>query len=120
MLPYSAVSRVSCALILVASLATAAGDTVRLSGPMALAEAGDVTSYLVTSDGERVVYRADQDADDVFERYSAPSDGSAAPIRLNQDLPDQTDAFTTFLIGAGDLVVYATDIASQPGNDGLF
>jgi hypothetical protein len=37
----------SLAPLLAASLASA-GDTIKLSGPMALAEAGDVVSYLVT------------------------------------------------------------------------
>ena len=65
----------------------AAGDSVKLSGPMALGEVGDVTRFELTSDGSRIVYRADQEQDEVFELWSAPVDGSAAPIRLTQEPP---------------------------------
>ncbi len=40
----------------------------------------------ISPDGARVVYRADQDTNDVFELYSAPIDGSADPVKLNGPL----------------------------------
>jgi Tol biopolymer transport system component len=60
---------------------------VKLNG--ALAENGDVIegAFAFSPDGARVVYLADQDADDVTKLYSVPSDGSAAPLKLNPPLP---------------------------------
>ena len=59
---------------------------VRLSGPMAPGGSVDGSGlsdpFQITSDGSRVVYRADQTANDRFELFSAPLDGSSPPIRL--------------------------------------
>ena len=41
------------------------------------------TEFEISPDGTRVVYRADQDADEVFELYSVLIDASAAPVKLN-------------------------------------
>jgi Tol biopolymer transport system component len=63
---------------------------VRVSG--ALVAGGDVyqdlhgfvpRSFALTPDGARVVYLADQEEDERFELFSAPVDGSAAPVKLN-------------------------------------
>lgn len=55
---------------------------VLLSG--ALVANGDVAnSYVFSPDGARVAYLADQLANDTFEVFGAPSDGSAAPVRLS-------------------------------------
>src|SRR5262245_11928028 len=67
---------------------------VRLNGP--LVPGGDVLftpTFLsveafapMTSDGSRVLYVADQDEDEVFELYCAPTDGSQPAIKLNSAL----------------------------------
>lgn len=50
-------------------------DEVRkLNGPM-IAD-GDVSDFKISPDGQRIAYRADQDADDVAELYVAMADGS--------------------------------------------
>ncbi len=61
----------------------------KLSG--AMVENGGLPMYSggfkISPDGSRVVYRADQDTDEVFELYSAPVDGSTAAVKLNGLLP---------------------------------
>jgi Tol biopolymer transport system component len=54
---------------------------------------GDVfdIDILVSPDSTRVVYRADQALDEVFEYFSVPVDGSAAPVRLNDPLGGNRD-----------------------------
>ncbi|NOT31253.1 MAG: hypothetical protein HOP15_12470 [Planctomycetes bacterium] len=42
--------------------------------------------FALAPDGTRVVYRADQDIDGVFELYSARSDGQGTPVKLNAPL----------------------------------
>jgi len=69
---------------------------VRLNG--ALVAGGDVQADLVISpDGSRVLYRADQETDEVFELYSAPIDGSAAAVKLNGALVAGGDTTSNFL-----------------------
>ncbi|MBN1832725.1 MAG: hypothetical protein JW896_11510, partial [Deltaproteobacteria bacterium] len=46
---------------------------------------GDVSSYLISPDNSRVVYRADQDTEEVFELYSVPIGGGAV-TKLNDTL----------------------------------
>jgi Tol biopolymer transport system component len=58
---------------------------VQVNGPL-VPGGGVDTHFLLSPDGARVVYRADQDTDEVFELYSAPIDGSAAPVKLNPPL----------------------------------
>jgi len=42
----------------------------------------------ISPDGSRVVYLADQDADELLELYSVPIDGGMS-MRLNADLPPE-------------------------------
>jgi Tol biopolymer transport system component len=78
------------------------GTPVKLSGPMVAG--GDVglgvartfqplrlPQFELSPDGKRVVYRADQDADEVFELFSAPIDGSTIPTRLHPALAPNGD-----------------------------
>ncbi|NOT30340.1 MAG: hypothetical protein HOP15_07820 [Planctomycetes bacterium] len=44
---------------------------------------GDVRELLTSPDGTRVVYRADEESYGVVELFSAPADGSSAPVKLN-------------------------------------
>jgi Tol biopolymer transport system component len=64
--------------------------TTKLNGP--LVAGGDVDSYLVSPDGQWVIYAADQDTDEVLELYSAPMDGSSAPVKLNAPFPDNSES----------------------------
>src|SRR5262249_2954261 len=61
------------------------GSAVKLNG--ALATNGDVQAgFVISPDSARVAYRADQDADSVFELYSRAIDGSGSPTKLNGTL----------------------------------
>ena len=72
----------ACAAVL--ALGADARKGQRVSGPMAArAFPGDVFEAHVSPDGTRVVFRADAETDGAGELYSAPLDGSAAPLRLN-------------------------------------
>src|SRR5262249_95674 len=61
----------------------ASAPAVRLHPPLASNRPVQSDSYALTADSTRVLYVADQDADDVFELWSAPIDGSSAPVKLN-------------------------------------
>ena len=92
---------------------------------MALVAGGDVNdgsdlfelvkfAFRVSPDGLRVVYRADQDVDQEFELYSAPSDGSLSPVKLNSPLAGDFEADAS--IGKGfeitpdsSTVIYAAE-----------
>ena len=67
------------------SVSSTGGTPVKLNG--VLASGGDVygSSLKFNADGSRVLYRADQDTDGVFEIYSVSSTGST-PIKLNAEL----------------------------------
>jgi len=103
-------SLLSLALLAPASLAAATGETVKLSGPMPISQAGDVGEFALTADGERIVYRADQDVEDVLELYSVRTDGSSASIQLSHELAQLEDVHSFQLDGA-DRVVYETATA---------
>jgi len=53
----------------------------------------DIPTLLVSPDGQRVVYLADQDTADQREIYSVPADGSQAPVKLNGPLAPSVDVF---------------------------
>lgn len=67
--------------------------------------AGDVNAARVTPDGTRVVFLADLDADEHFELFSAPTDGSAAPVRLNATLTQHGDVSDRFALSPDGLHV---------------
>ncbi len=78
---------------------------VKLNAPMT--PGGNVQSVVkIAPDGARVVYRADQDADEVFELYSVPLDGSSAPLRLHPPLAPNGDISGFELAPVGGRIVY--------------
>jgi Tol biopolymer transport system component len=83
----------------------------KLNGP--LPEEGDVSfgNFAISADSSRVVYRADQETDQVFELYSVPLDGSAAPQKLNSALVEEGNVYPGgFVISAdSSRVVYVAD-----------
>ncbi len=74
----------------------AGANVIKLNGT--LAAGGDVSSFAspfqFSPDGQRVVYHADQDTNDVFELYSVPTDGSTVPVKLNGALVTGGDVQT--------------------------
>jgi len=67
------------------SVAATGGTPVRINGP--LVTGGDVspTTSRFSPDGNRAVYRADQETDNVYELYSVASTGGT-PVKLNGPL----------------------------------
>ncbi len=87
--------------------APAAGGTpVKLSG--ALVAGGRVASFVLSPDGSRVVYRADQDTVNDFELYSVPVSGGA-PVKLNGALVAGGNVLTHCIAPDGSQVVYLAD-----------
>jgi Tol biopolymer transport system component len=82
---------------------------VRLSGTMV--SGGDVkgTHFLLSPDGARAVYLADQETDEVFELFAAPIDGSATPIKLNGALVSGGHVSSFAISPDGSRVVYRAD-----------
>jgi hypothetical protein len=98
-----------------------AAQNLKLNGPLVRAfRTGFVTELLLSSDGRRVVYRADRSSQLDFELFSVPLDASSPSIRLNGPLPPDGDVGETnayaaglFKLGAGGLVVYRADQTTQ-------
>src|SRR5262245_14229004 len=81
-------------------------QTVKLSGPLARPVGGDIRSFQVDQPGNRVVYLADQEQDDVFELFSVRPGNR--PRRLNPPLPEGSDVENFQLSPDGTRVVYRT------------
>ncbi len=80
------------------SVSTDGGPSRKLNG--ALAPGGQVGldfvhSFRISPDGSRVIYWADQEVDELFELFSAPIDGSQAPVKLNGPLVTGGDVLST-------------------------
>jgi Tol biopolymer transport system component len=75
-----------------------------------LGTTGAIAAFEISPDSSRVVYRADQDSDDVFELYRVPLAGPAeAGVKLNGQLVLFGDV-GSFLIGPdSSKVLYAAD-----------
>jgi len=86
-----------------------AGDGVKLNGP--LAPGGEVfDGYQISPEGSRVIYRADQAADDVKELYTVPITGPADEgIKLNGTLVAGGDVTSFQISSDGSHVVYRAD-----------
>lgn len=81
-------------------------------------ETADIHAYVqITPDSSRAVYLADQDVDGQRELYSVPTDGSAAPVKLNGALIASGDVADYAAISPdGARVVYRADAIT----DGTF
>lgn len=75
----------------------------------ALVAGGNVVDFRISPDHQRVVYRADQQVDGVFELYSAPPQGGGA-TKLNGALVTGGDVAFDYAISAdSQRVVYRAD-----------
>lgn len=81
----------------------------KLNGP--LVTGGSIGLFGITNDGQRVIYVADQDTDNVKELYRVPIDGSALPTKLNPTLVSGGNVLDTQfrLTPDGNRVVYVAD-----------
>ena len=90
------------------------GDAFKLNAPLAPdrdVQAHDIDNpaFLVSPGGERVVYRADQDRDDVFELYSTAIEGSDTPVKLNTSLRARRTVTRFAISPDGAHVLYQAD-----------
>ncbi|HXV75086.1 MAG TPA: hypothetical protein VD788_02115, partial [Candidatus Polarisedimenticolaceae bacterium] len=97
------------------SVAVTGGAVVKLNRP--LVAGGNVDgSPVVSGDGQRVVYRADQDTDEVFELYTVPLLGGVATRLSAPLLAGSIDPYGVawILLGDGQTVFYLAE-ADTPG-----
>ncbi|MEQ8234757.1 MAG: hypothetical protein RKL32_23845 [Gammaproteobacteria bacterium] len=94
---------------------TGTGVPIRLNGPLVpggnLVDGNTVNpnlGFLVTPDSGRVVYRADQDVDDVHELYSVPISGGT-PVRLTPIPPPGGDVPPDFPYTFGESFAVSAD-----------
>ena len=89
-------------------IAGPASASLKLSG--AMVAGGDVSSFLLSPNGERVVYQADQQTDGVTELWSVPVAGPAADgVKLNRDLVAMGNVHSFLISADGARVVYLAD-----------
>ena len=95
---------------------------VRLHDPLPVGAEVEIfhtyTTPLFTPDSQRVLYRLEQEAPDLTELYSAPLDGSSAPVKLS----DEADRYVLmFRISPdGSRVVFTRSAASLADPFDLF
>src|SRR5262249_29649192 len=82
-------------------------EPVKLNGSPA--PGGDVLQFLMSPDGQRVVYLADQDANDVFELFSVPLGGGAAPIKVSGPTVSFDPRYQFQISADGRRAVYVAD-----------
>jgi dipeptidyl aminopeptidase/acylaminoacyl peptidase len=99
-----------CAPLALSSPVAAASD--KLNGPLAIG--GQIVDFVISSDGSRVVYLADQTTGGIFELYSVElpmgSEPPATPVKLNGPLTTDGEVVDFAVSSDSDTVVY---LASQ-------
>ncbi len=94
-------------------IAGPAMEGIKLNG--SLVTNGSIFEFQVSPDSSQVVYRADQQTDEVFELYSVPLAGpSSAGVKLNGSLALNGDIVEFQISPDGSRVVYQAD---QQTND---
>lgn len=94
-------------------LAGPATEGVKLNGP--LVAGGEVDRFAelqISADSRRVVYRGDQDTDEVYELYSVPLAGPASEgIKLNESLVagGEVDLYNYQISADSSYVIYVAD-----------
>ncbi|WP_173048055.1 hypothetical protein [Nitrospira sp. KM1] len=73
-----------------------AGSSVKLNPP--LPSGRSVTDFVLTPDRTAVIYRADQDADDVFELYRVTFANPGVSTKLNGPLPPGANVSFNFVV----------------------
>jgi len=94
------------------------GTPTKLNGTLVFSQNVSVSDFLISPDGNTVVYQADQDTDGVFELYSVPITGGTS-TKLNGTLQANGDVFTNdFIISPdGNTVVYQADQETDGVNE---
>ena len=93
------------------SVESSGGIPVTLNGTMAVG--GDVSSWQLSSNGNRVVYWADQETDGVTDVYAVPTIGGA-PQKLSESLVDVGSTGGGFVGPNGDRAVFIASQTTSP------
>ncbi|NJM06055.1 hypothetical protein HC891_07420, partial [Candidatus Gracilibacteria bacterium] len=98
-----------CAPLALTSPVAAATD--KLNGTLAVG--GEIDEFVISADGSRVVYLADQTTGDIFEIYSVAlpltDDPPAAPVKLNGPLTTDGEVEDFAISADGSTIVYLAD-----------
>ncbi|MEO7974588.1 MAG: fibronectin type III domain-containing protein, partial [Thermoanaerobaculia bacterium] len=65
--------------------------------------------FAISSVGNKVVYRSDEDINDLIELYSVPLAGGSAPVPLNAELTSGGDVLDLAITPNGSRVIYRAD-----------
>jgi Tol biopolymer transport system component len=90
------------------SVGITGGTPIKLNGPLTPGGNIGVFGFRITPDSSRVLYRADQDADEVYELYSVPINGGPV-TKLNGPLVDGGDVYNYLISADSSRVVYFAD-----------
>jgi dipeptidyl aminopeptidase/acylaminoacyl peptidase len=85
----------------------AGGTAINLSG--ALVAGGEVSSFKLTKDGTRAVFRATKEDTNKYELYSVPVDGSSAPAKRSGTIVDGGNLTTYDISADSSRIVYRAD-----------
>ncbi len=103
-------------------VAIESGASIKLSGPM-VAGGGvyhtpSAPAFLISPDGSRVAYEAEQDTSGVFELYSVPIEGGT-PVKLNGSLVQNGNVrqFSSRISPGGSHVIYLASQETFPVNE---
>ncbi len=99
------------------SAATKLSGAMTTGGNVVTEGAGRRRALTITPDGQTVLYVADQDVDEVFELFSVPTDGSAAPTKLSGSMTAGGDVevdhalsyFSALVPPSGDAALFLAD-----------
>jgi hypothetical protein len=90
--------------------AQAALHRYKISGVMpGYGDVAETPAPQISPDGRYVVYVADQQADDAYELYTAPIDGSSAPVRISPPLSTTVYILDFSISPDSSRVVYRAD-----------
>lgn len=85
------------------------GSAVKVNAPLVAGGSVSTSSFSITADSAYVLYRADQDSDEVVELYSRPTDGSGSAVKVNGPLVSGGDVSQSQTSPSGNHVVYVAD-----------
>lgn len=90
------------------------GAAVRLNADLVdggdVAISGSAPEFQISPDGQRVIYIADQNQNNMFELFSVPIGGGVAPVRLNPNFSSTNSDIREFQISPdSQRVVYLAD-----------
>ena len=87
------------------------GELIRVNSD--LVSGGDVTHTLVSPDGQNVIYRADQQENNVFELFTTPLEGGGPTYKINGQLVTNGDVSFDRTTNNSSCLLYTSDAADD-------